>query len=222
MSDRPGLDHFRISVKREPGSTAGAPAGLVSNYLHGRVREGDVLDIGPPCGEFTLDVAQIGDRPIVLISGGVGITPLMSMLKSLTYHQVKSPVHFIHAARNSRHHAFAKEVRRLAAECPNIRTHIVYDVPLPDDVRHHRCDSTGFLDEELLGEFLATTESEFFVCGPKPFMLGVLGCLNSLGVTGSSVHFEFFGPKQEMNLAKAEPHAAKRRIRNAAAAIGTA
>src|SRR4029079_1171859 len=98
------------------GPTAGAPDGLVSNYLHGRVLEGDVLDIGPPCGDFTLDLAQIGNRPIVLISGGVGITPLMSMLKSVAHHRVKSPVHFIHAARNSRHHAFATEVRPLAAD----------------------------------------------------------------------------------------------------------
>ena len=129
-------------------------------------------------------------------------------------------MHFIHAARNSRHHAFANEVRRLAAECPNIRTHFSYDAPLPDDVRHNRCDSTGFLDEELLGELLPTTESEFFLCGPKPFMLGVLECLNSLGVAGSSVHYEFFGPKQELSLTKAEPHTAKRRVRNAAEAIG--
>ena len=169
LSDRPGLDHFRISVKREPGSTAGAPAGLVSNYLHLHVLEGDVLDVGPPCGEFTLDLAQAGNRPIVLISGGVGITPLMSMLKSLAYHQVQSPVHFIHPARNSRHHAFANEVRRLAADCPNIRTHFCYDAPLPDDDHHNRCDSRGFLDEELLGELLPTTDSEFFLCGPKTF-----------------------------------------------------
>jgi nitric oxide dioxygenase len=220
LSERPGLDYFRISVKREPGSTAGAPAGLVSNYLHCRVTEGDVLDIGPPYGEFTLDLEETGGRPIVLISGGVGITPLMSMLKSLAFHRVKSPVHFIHAARNSRHHAFANEVSRLAAKCPNIRTHYCYDAPLPDDFRHNRCDSTGFLDEELLSELLPTTESEFYLCGPKPFMLGVLGCLNSLDVAGASIHYEFFGPKQEMNLVKAEPHTAKPRARTTAEAVG--
>jgi nitric oxide dioxygenase len=202
LSDRPGLHYFRISVKREPASTAGGPAGLVSNYLHSQVSEGDILDIGPPCGEFTLDIDQIGDGPIVLISGGVGITPVLSMLKSLAHHRVSSPVHFIHAARNSRHHAFANEVRRLAAECPNIQTHYAYDAPLPDDVRHNRCDSTGFLDEKLLSELVPTTDAEFFLCGPKPFMLGVLTCLNSLGVSGSSIHYEFFGPKQALNVPK--------------------
>jgi nitric oxide dioxygenase len=134
---------------------------------------------------------------------------------------VKLPVHFIHAARNSRHHAFANEVLRLAAECSNIRTHFCYDAPLPNDVRHNRCDSTGFLDEMLLSELLPTTESEFYVCGPKPFMLGVLASLNSLDVAGSSIHYEFFGPKQEMNLAKTEPHTTKRRVRKTAEAIST-
>jgi nitric oxide dioxygenase len=220
LSDRPGLEHFRISVKREPASSASAPAGLVSNYLHSRVLEGDVLDIGPPCGEFTLDLEQVGDRPTVLISGGVGITPLMSMVSNLAHHGVKSRVHFIHAARNSRHHAFADEVRRLAARCPSIQTHFCYDAPLPDDIRHNRCDSTGLLDEELLSKLLPATESEFFLCGPKPFMLGVLVGLNSLGVNGSSIHYEFFGPKQEMALVKAEPRETKRRVRNDAEAIG--
>ena len=107
------------------------------------------------------------------------------------------------------------------AESPNIKTHFSYDASLFDDICHNRCDSTGFLDEELLGELLPRTESECFLCGPKPFMLGVLACLNSLGVAGSSVHYEFFGPKQEMNLAMAEPNAAKRPVRTAAEAVGT-
>jgi nitric oxide dioxygenase len=211
LSDRPGLSHFRITVKREPGSAIGVPAGLVSNYLHDRVNEGEVLDIGPPCGEFTLDVAQLGDQSIVLVSGGVGITPLMSMLKSLAYHRVNNPVHFIHAARNSRHHAFANEVRCLAAECPNIQAHFVYDAPLADDVHHNRCDSTGLLNTELLRKLVPITDAKFYLCGPKPFMIGVLGCLKSLAVPDSSIHYEFFGPKQEINIATAKPNNTKRR-----------
>jgi nitric oxide dioxygenase len=213
LSDRPGLDYFRISVKREPASTAGAPDGLVSNYLHDRVREGDTLEIGPPCGEFTLDIAQVGDRPIALVSGGVGITPLMSMLESLAHSRVTNPVHFIHAARNSRHHAFADEVRRLAAECANIRTHFRYDAPLADDVRHNRCDSTGLVDLELLGEILPNSGAEFFLCGPKPFMLRVLNCLQTLGIPDASVHYEFFGPRQEMSIQPLQPHVTKSHLR---------
>jgi nitric oxide dioxygenase len=151
----------------------------------------------------------------VLISGGVGITPLMSMLKTLAFHRMKSPVYFIHAARNSRHHAFANEVRRLSIKCPSFRTHFVYDSPLSEDVLHSRCDSTGFVDEELLAELLPTIDSEVFLCGPKPFMLGVLECLNSLGVADSSIHYEFFGPKQEMNLGKSGSQTGKQLLRAA-------
>jgi nitric oxide dioxygenase len=222
LSDRPGLDHFRISVKREPGSTASAPDGLVSNYLHDRVREGDVLDLGPPCGEFTLDIAQVGDRPIALVSGGVGITPLMSMLKSLAHDRSRNPVHFIHAARNSRHHAFAGEVRRLAAECPNIRTHFRYDAPLADDVGQHRCDSTGLVDIEFLGEALPISGAEFFLCGPKPFMLRVLQCLKALGVPDASIHYEFFGPRQEMSIEPSQPYASKTHVRPQLTAVSRA
>jgi nitric oxide dioxygenase len=91
-----------------------------------------------------------------------------------------------------------------------MQTHFCYDVPLHDDVRLKRCDSTGLIDEGLLRDVLPTTDAEFFVCGPKPFMLGVLQCLNSLDVGGSSIHYEFFGPTQEMNIANANPHSTTR------------
>src|SRR5690606_34988319 len=99
LSDRPGVGHYRISVKREPSPEAHAPAGLISNYLHDEVQVGDALQIGPPCGEFSIDPAQVGPRPIVLIAGGIGVTPLLSMLKSLAHHRVKTPVYFIHGSR---------------------------------------------------------------------------------------------------------------------------
>jgi nitric oxide dioxygenase len=218
LSNRPGLDYFRIGVKREPGSSD-APAGLVSNYLHNLVSKGDCLDIGPPCGEFTLDLAQVGDRPIVLISGGIGITPMMSMLESLAYHRVRTPVHFIHATRNSRHHTFANEVRRLAAECTNIRTHFCYDAPWPDDVQQNRCDSTGLIHVWLLSKLVPTNEAEFFLCGPKPFMVGVLRCLKQLRVADSSIHYEFFGPRQELNIAPAMSQTDETRVPPAASAM---
>jgi nitric oxide dioxygenase len=122
-------------------------------------------------------------------------------------------VYFIHAARNRRYHAFANEVRRISVECPSIRTHFLYDSPPPEDVRHSRCDSTGFVDQELLSKLLPTIDSEVFLCSPKPFMLGVLECLNSLGVTGSSIHYELFCPKQEMILAKSGSQTGKRLLR---------
>ncbi len=198
LSDRPGLGHFRISVKREPSLTPAAPAGVVSNYLHDEVREGDTLQIGPPCGEFTIDPADATDRPIVLLSGGIGITPLIAMLKELAHRRVERPVYFMHAARNSRHHALADEVRQIAVERPNVRTHFRYDTPWSDDTQQQRCDSAGLVDGEFLREWLPTNDAEFYFCGPKPFMTNIYRGLKEWEVDDSRIHFEFFGPRQEI------------------------
>jgi nitric oxide dioxygenase len=201
LSDRPGLPHYRISVKRESALTSDAPVGLVSNFLHDHIQEGDTLEIGPPCGEFTLDPLRVGKRAIVLLSGGIGITPVLSMLKALAHHNVTTPVYFIHAARSSRVHAMADEVRRVAASCPNILTHFRYDEPLPGDLRERHCDSAGVVDMALLRELLPNRNAEFYFCGPKPFMAGLYHGLKSWGVEDSDLHFEFFGPRQDITVA---------------------
>jgi nitric oxide dioxygenase len=222
LSARPGLGYYRISVKREAGWTAGAPAGLVSNYLHDHVQRGDVLEIGPPCGEFTLDLANLGERPIIMIAGGIGITPLMSMLESIVHQRVNTPVYFIHAARNSRHQVFGKEVRRLAAECPNIRAHICYDQPLADDLSSGRCDSVGLIDKPLLKELLPTRDAEYYLCGPKPFMRGLLHSLQKWGVADSQIHYEFFGPRQDLGTPDTAHRAVKRENRKARETVRSA
>jgi nitric oxide dioxygenase len=198
LSDRPGLPYYRISVKRESAADPDAPEGVVSNHLHDRVVQGDTLLIGPPCGNFTLDVVHATARPIVLLSGGIGLTPVLSMLKELAHVQVSTPVYFIHAARNSRVHALADEVRRVASISPNIRTHFRYDAPLTDDLRKGRCDSVGILDLTLLRELLPSPDGEFYFCGPKPFMSGIYHALRAWGVSESRLHFEFFGPRQDL------------------------
>jgi nitric oxide dioxygenase len=201
LSDHPGVGHYRISVKREPRLVPGAPAGLVSNYLHDYVREGDTLKIGPPCGEFILDPALCANRPIVLLSGGIGITPIMAMLKSLAHRRAETPIYFIHAARNSRVHALADEVRRIAIEMPNIRTHFRYDAPHADDVKKRLCDSAGLVDGDFLREWLPTNDADFYFCGPKPFMTSVFHALKEWGVDESRMHFEFFGPRDDISTA---------------------
>jgi len=203
LSDRPGLPYYRISVKRESSLTETAPAGIVSNYLHDHADEGSAIDIGPPCGEFTLDPAQRFDRPIVLVSGGIGMTPLLAMLKSLAHAGAETPIYFVHAARNSRVHALAGEVRRIAADCPNVHTHFRYDAPLPDDVSTGRCDSTGLVGCSLLRSLLPTNDAEFYFCGPKPFMASLFHGLKAWGVEESRIHFEFFGPRQELTAVSA-------------------
>jgi nitric oxide dioxygenase len=198
LSDRPGAGHFRISVKRELGPAAHLPAGIVSNYLHDEVQEGDVLEVGPPCGEFTLDAKAPPARPIVLLSGGIGVTPLMSMLKSLAHEDASTPVYFIHAARNSRVHALADEVEDIVSSRSNFHLHVRYDAPLADDMAQGRCHSVGLVDVRLLEELLPNNDAEFYVCGPKPFMCGLYHELLNWGVPESQIHLEFFGPKQDL------------------------
>jgi nitric oxide dioxygenase len=198
LSDRPGTGYYRISVKRETGADAAAPAGLISNYLHDRVKEGSTLDIGPPCGEFTLDPMKANGRPIVMLAGGVGVTPLMSMLKSLAHAEVSTPVYFIHAARDSRVHAFRDEIKRLSAARPNVRVHVRYDSPLTDDLSAGHCHSAGLVDKALLEEVLPTKEADYYFCGPKPFMANLYRALKNWGVEDSRLNFEFFGPKEDL------------------------
>lgn len=198
LSDRPGLPHYRISVKREAAPTVEAPAGLISNLLHDQVQKGDELFIGPPCGEFTLDASTADGKPIVMLAGGIGVTPLLSMLKSLA-NATTVPVYFVHASQNSRLHALAGEVREVASQCPAVHTHFRYDAPLAEDLSTGRCDSIGRVDLEFLQTILPTNDAHFYFCGPKPFMTGVYRALKDWNVDESRIHFEFFGPRQEIS-----------------------
>ena len=198
LSDQPGLDFYRISVKREPGS----PAGLISNYLHDHVGKGSVLPVGPPCGEFTLD-PDAAKRPIVLLSGGVGLTPMLSMLKALAHRRPEVPVYFIHGTRNSATHAMDAEVRAAAARLPNGRVHVRYNEPLAGDVEGASCDAVGTIDVPLLRSLVPNLHAaEFYMCGPKPFMACLYRGLREAGVPEAQVHLEFFGPKQDLVLAE--------------------
>ncbi len=201
LSDRPGVGHFRISVKREGPLTKNAPDGLISAYLHDAVRPGDQIEVGPPCGVFTLDPATTGTRPVVLLAGGIGVTPLLSMFKSLVHTSPSTPIYFLQAARNSRTHAFANEVRQLAEGRPNVKTLVVYDQPLADDLSHGRCDLEGVIGAHLLSDWAPVASADFYFCGPRPFMQSVFSSLVELGVEANRMHYEFFGPKDELRTA---------------------
>jgi nitric oxide dioxygenase len=200
LSDSPGKAHFRISVKREPRPVEEAPDGLVSNYLHDAVRVGDEVELGPPCGEFTLIPEKVNGRPIVLLAGGIGVTPLLSMAKSLVRQGVAAPIHFIHAARNSRMQALAVETQSLGKH-ENVSTHVIYDAPLAEDLSDRRCDSVGVVGKDFLESRTPYQEAHFYFCGPRPFMQSVYAGLKELGVDEERIAFEFFGPRQEITSA---------------------
>ncbi|MAT15016.1 MAG: NO-inducible flavohemoprotein [Planctomyces sp.] len=201
ISDRPNGEYYRISVKRESALAANAPGGVVSNYLHDVVQVGDQLEIGPPCGEFTLDPTADGGRPVVLLAGGIGVTPLLAMAKSLVAANPATPIYFLQAARNSEVQALAGEVRKLADQNPNFHSLVLFDQPLPGDVEEGRCDAEGLLTVETVTDFVPVADAEFYFCGPRPFMENVLSILNVAGVPESRIHYEFFGPKQQLEVA---------------------
>ncbi|HVE06687.1 MAG TPA: NO-inducible flavohemoprotein [Paraburkholderia sp.] len=176
---------YRISVKREPN-------GRVSNFLHDRVNEGDTLDVFTPSGDFTL---QASDKPLVLISGGVGITPTLAMLRAAL--QTSRPVHFIHAARHGGVHAFRQFIDELAAQHPQLKRFYVYEKPRAEDTAF---DATGYLDEARLREWLpASRDVDVYFLGPKAFMKAIKRHLTALGVPAAQSRYEFFGPASALD-----------------------
>lgn len=203
LSDRPGKPYYRISVKRESGADAQCPAGFVSNFLHDGVQVGAVLEVGPPCGEFFIDLTEKHKRPLVLISGGVGITPTMSMLLSVLETTPERPIYFIHAALNSRTHAFRDAVQQLAKKRPSLKVHYRYNQPSEDDLSSGKCHSKGLVDAELIESIVPERDADYYFCGPKPFMVNIYHQLLEWGIPANQVHLEFFGPRQELERPKA-------------------
>ncbi|NIV75325.1 MAG: MOSC domain-containing protein [Gammaproteobacteria bacterium] len=194
LSDGPDPDYYRVSVKREPAppEQPHAPPGLSSSYFHDHVEEGATLRVGPPRGKFHIDPDS--ERALVLLSAGVGLTPMISMMNALVQRGSERPVWFIHGTRNGREHAMGEHVRRVAAEHDNVQVHIRYSRPEPGDVRGRNYDSQGHVDIALLKQVLPFDDYEFYLCGPTPFMKSLYCGLLSFGVPGSRIHYEFFGP----------------------------
>jgi len=197
LSDCISQPHFRISVKREERLAPNAPDGLISNHLHDAINEGDRVELGPPCGEFTLDPATV-TKPVVMIAGGIGVTPLLSMAKSLIRTNPNATIYFIQAARNSKVQAFAGELRGLVEAGPNVSTKAIFDAPLPGDLENGKCDAAGFITTELLRDWTPYFEANFYFCGPKPFMQNAFASLLELEVSAECIRYEFFGPKEDL------------------------
>ena len=198
LSDKPGQPWFRISVKRESGAASQQPEGYVSCFLHGQVSVGDRLEIGPPCGEFTLNEHSKNERPLVLLSAGVGITPMMSMLLSSLERSPERPVFFLHGCLNSRVHAFRSQVDQLRREHQNLVVRYRYDQPqVPDrDGFSELGVSEGQVDAALIESLVPDRDADYYFCGPKPFMVAIYHQLLEWGIPASQAHFEFFGPRQ--------------------------
>ncbi|CAH0355632.1 NO-inducible flavohemoprotein [Aquabacterium sp. CECT 9606] len=183
LSDAPGKPWLRISVKREAG-------GLASNWLHDEVQVGQELQVQAPSGDFVLDEAT---RPLVLITGGVGITPAMSMLEA--HAGSGRPIHFIHAARHGGVHAFRARVDELVAQHANVRATYVYEEPRGTEAPH----TIGRVSQDLLSQHLPDDRDvDVYFIGPKPFMQAIYQFGKDLGVQANRLRFEFFGPTEAL------------------------
>jgi ferredoxin-NADP reductase len=190
-SDPATVGTYRITVKRESAPRPGVPDGLGSSYLHDEVKIGSSLEIAGPRGHFYLDATS--NRPLLLLSGGVGLTPMVSMLH-VAARQKDRPIWFIHACRDGASQALADEIQAVAATNPNIKYHVVYQTPTREDRLAARFQSEGFIDLACLQALLPPADYECYLCGPPPFMQSVYDTLRSLDIPNENIAYEFFGP----------------------------
>lgn len=195
LSCAPGEDYYRISVKRED-AIGNNPAGIVSNYLHKEVNEGDTIPISAPSGDFVLDTEDT--RPLVLMSGGVGLTPMMSMLETVIKEQPEREVIYMHAARSGNVHAMKDRVEKIAKNNKQVTSYVVYDHPAEGET----CDKEGYIDHEWLSEVIPTKDAAFYFCGPKGFMRAQYLNLKKLSVEDADIHYEIFGPSEDITAQK--------------------
>jgi ferredoxin-NADP reductase/predicted pyridoxine 5'-phosphate oxidase superfamily flavin-nucleotide-binding protein len=183
LSQAPGKSELRLTVKKEEG-------GLGSSYLHESLAVGDRISALEPAGDFLLE--KESGRPVVFLSAGVGITPVLSMLQHLAEHQPKREVTFVHGARNGVDHALRSEVEALQGT--NVKVHFRYSRPNPND----RFDSVGRIDRELLQSLLRLDSYDFYLCGPSAFLQTLFEGLKDLGVPTERIRFETFGAAVEV------------------------
>jgi ferredoxin-NADP reductase/hemoglobin-like flavoprotein len=191
LSDSPTPDHFRISVKRE-FATGPKPAGRVSNVLHESLPVGAELDVSNPFGDFVLDINAT--TPAVLISGGVGLTPMMSMLKSIVDQQGQArKVVFIHAARNGHVHAMKEDLANIVAGNPSVSKAVFYEDASAQDKKGVDYDHVGRVDLAKIKNDAVLPDADYYICGPQPFMKAQSKSLESLGVSPDRIYMEVFG-----------------------------
>ena len=183
LSGPPDRPRYRIAVKVEPHGVAGG-------YLRATVEVGDRIRVAAPRGQFTLDGSA---RPVVLVSAGVGVTPVLAMLYALHDSQSTRDIWWLYGTRNGAEHAFAQEIRSLLAALPNAHSRVWYSRPDPEDNIGTDYDELGHITPERIAATGAPIDSEFYLCGPTTFMTAITAGLETLGVPTARVHTEAFG-----------------------------
>lgn len=194
LSDAPRENSFRISVKRE-FATKDKPAGHISNVLHESLPEGAEVDISMPFGDFVLDLNAT--TPVVLISGGVGLTPMMSMLTSITENAQSRRVVFVHAVRNGRVHAMKDTLSQIISANPQVSKAVFYEEVAEGDKEGEDYDFQGRIELDQIKDKAVLEDADYYICGPLPFMKVQSKSLEDMGVKPERIHMELFGAPSE-------------------------
>ena len=180
---------YRISVKREP-------QGLASGWLHDHAVPGTILKVGAPAGEFFL--AAHPERPVVLLSGGVGLTPMVAMLEALVASASDVPVHYVHGTHDRDTHALGSHVRALAAKGKAVTITDFHQTPLAGETAGRDYDIAGLITDDWLLANTPGAAADYYICGPRPFLRAAVSTLSLAGVPSTQIHYEFFGPADEL------------------------
>jgi nitric oxide dioxygenase len=189
ISCAPNDDAYRISVKREPNGDGG------SRYLHDSTTVGDIIEATPPAGDFFLPDEP--ERPIVLLSAGVGLTPMVSILETVVSRYPDLKAHYVHGALNSSTHAMDQHVRTIAKRHGGVQVATFYSDPSAKDAAGLTHDHDGYITVDWLRDNTPLHNADYYLCGPKPFLRSLVRGLASAGVSPNLIHYEFFGPADE-------------------------
>lgn len=195
LSDSPDNPHYRVTIKRipPPRDHPDAPPGLVSSHFHEQINEGDILDVKAPAGHFFLDMSA--DAPVVLIGGGVGITPMLSMLNAIAQSDSTRETWFFYGVRNCDEHIMAEHLKQLNIQHDHIHLHVCYSDPRDGiDQSDQHYQHAARVSVDLMKRVLPSNNYDFFICGPPPMMAALTSDLDTWGVPSSRVHYESFGP----------------------------
>ncbi|MDQ0417491.1 nitric oxide dioxygenase [Croceifilum oryzae] len=191
LSDLPGKDYYRITVKRERGGDK-VPNGVISNHLQDKIQIGDQIEMSAPAGDFYVD--QTHENTLYLISGGVGLTPMQSILKEVTRTQPNRKIIYVHSSQNENVHAFRNELQQIVAQYPQVERYINYDKKMDPKTS---VEHVGKLDLTKLPQGL-DPNADYYLCGPKGFMKTMIEQLTSARIPLEQIHYEFFGPSEAL------------------------
>ncbi len=209
LSDRPKPDHYRVSIKRvaAPADHPDAQPGCSSNYFHDHVQEGMQLSVKAPSGHFYLTEKET--LPVVLVGGGIGITPMLSMLNTLMKSGSPREIWLFYGVRNSTEHVMKEELESLQRVHKNFHLHVCYSRPEEQDVEGVDYQHKGHVDIKRLRSILPLKQHQFYICGPRAMLESLVPALEEWGIASDDIHYEAFGPATLPKRKKSKPQSSK-------------